>query len=73
MLRWVNTVARSFGFLWVGLLAFVFYPPPGGADLAVQAAGYAVAGLGLAGAGLCWTACRAWHRTVPGCSRWRWA
>jgi signal transduction histidine kinase len=48
MLRWVNWVARSFGFLWVGLLAFVFYPPPGGAALAVQSAGYSAAGLGLA-------------------------
>jgi signal transduction histidine kinase len=47
-LRWVNPVARSLGFFWVGMLAFVFYPPPGGAALAVQAAGYAVAGLGLA-------------------------
>jgi signal transduction histidine kinase len=47
-LRWVNPVARGLGFFWVGMLAFVFYPPPGGAALAVQTAGYAVAGLGLA-------------------------
>ncbi|HEU5419363.1 MAG TPA: histidine kinase [Streptosporangiaceae bacterium] len=47
-LRWVNPVARGFGFFWVGMLAFVFYPPPGGAALVVQAAGYAAAGLGLA-------------------------
>jgi signal transduction histidine kinase len=48
MLRWVNWVARSFGFLWVGLVAFVFYPPSGGSALAVQAAGYSLAGLGVA-------------------------
>ena len=48
MLRWVNWVARSFGFLWVGLLAFVFYPPSGRAALVVQTVGYCVAGLGLA-------------------------
>jgi len=47
-LRWVNPVARVFGYFWVGMLAFVFYPPPGGAALAVQVAGYGVAGLGLA-------------------------
>jgi signal transduction histidine kinase len=48
VLRWVNPVARGFGFFWVGILAFVFYPPPGGAALIVQAAGYAAAGAGLA-------------------------
>lgn len=48
VLRWVNPVARGFGFFWVGMLAFVFYPPTGHAALTVQAIGYAAAGLGQA-------------------------
>jgi signal transduction histidine kinase len=48
VLRWVNPVARGFGFFWVGMLTFVFYPPTGHAALTVQAIGYAAAGLGQA-------------------------
>jgi signal transduction histidine kinase len=48
VLPWVNWAARSFGFLWVGLVAFVFYPPSGGSALAVQAVAYSAAGLGVA-------------------------
>jgi signal transduction histidine kinase len=61
MLRWVNWVARSFGFLWVGLVAFVFYPPSHGSALTVQAAGYGVAGLGLAA----WIALEGVRRAAP--------
>src|ERR1700722_15597688 len=61
MLRWVNWVARTFGFLWVGLLAFVFYPPAGGAALAVQTVGYSVAGGGLGA----WVALEGVRRVTP--------
>ena len=61
MLRWVNWVARTFGFLWVGLLAFVFYPPAGGAALAVQTVGYSAAGVGLAA----WIALEGVRRVTP--------
>jgi signal transduction histidine kinase len=61
MLRWVNWVARGLGFLWVGVLAFVVYPPPGGGALAVQAAGYSAAGLGLAA----WTVLEGVRRAAP--------
>jgi signal transduction histidine kinase len=61
MLRWVNWIARAFGFLWVGLLAFVFYPPSGAGALAVQTAGYSVAWLGLAA----WTVLEGVRRAAP--------
>jgi signal transduction histidine kinase len=41
-------VARSLGFAWLGVLAFVIYPPHGLAATLVQALGYAVAALALA-------------------------
>jgi signal transduction histidine kinase len=61
MLRWVNWVARAFGFLWVGLLAFVIYPPSDGGALAAQAAGFSVAGLGL----VAWTVLEGVRRAAP--------
>jgi signal transduction histidine kinase len=61
MLRWVNWVARAFGLLWLGMLAFVFYPPPGGGAVAVQAAGFAAAGLGL----VAWTVLEGVRRAAP--------
>jgi signal transduction histidine kinase len=50
MLRAVNWAARSLGFAWVGVVAFVLAPPPKTANLAVQIAGYALIGA----AGLAW-------------------
>jgi signal transduction histidine kinase len=45
--RAVNTVSRTLGFAWLGVLAFVIYPPSGLAAALVQAVGYAVAALTL--------------------------
>ena len=46
MLRTVNWVARTLGFAWVGVLAFVLAPPHGALNLPVQIAGYCLAGAG---------------------------
>ena len=45
----VNLVARSLGFVWIGIVAFAFYPPDRHAALVFQAAAYGLAGLGLLG------------------------
>jgi hypothetical protein len=47
MLRTVNWVARTLGFAWVGVLAFVLAPPPGTAAVLVQVAGYCLLGAAL--------------------------
>jgi len=47
MLRTVNWVARTLGFAWVGLLAFLIAPPHGTAATLVQVAGYCLLGLAL--------------------------
>jgi hypothetical protein len=47
MNRSVNVVARSLGFVWVGILAFGLYPPTGRAELVLQAVTYALAALGM--------------------------
>jgi signal transduction histidine kinase len=49
MVRTVNSVARGLGFAWLGVVAFVNSPPHGLAATLVQALGYAVAALALAG------------------------
>jgi signal transduction histidine kinase len=50
MLRPLNWLARTLGYAWVGVLSFVIYPPHGHPGvLAVQAAGYGLGALGLAG------------------------
>jgi signal transduction histidine kinase len=46
MLRTLNWVARTLGFAWVGVLAFVLAPPHGALNLPVQIAGYCLAGVG---------------------------
>jgi len=43
----VNWVARTLGYAWVGVLAFVLAPPHGSLHLAVEVAGYALAGAAL--------------------------
>lgn len=48
-MRTVNSVSRGVGFAWLGVLAFVLSPPTGLAATLVQAVGYAVAALALAG------------------------
>ena len=68
MNRTVNLVARSLGFIWVGVLAFGLYPPDGHAVLVFQAIAYGVAGLGLLGWALLDYAPRAAryrHRGLP--------
>ena len=49
MLQWVNWVSRCLGFAWIGVFAFLLYPPPGGTASATLVAGYSAAGLGLLG------------------------
>ena len=45
MLRTVNWVARTLGFAWVGVLAFVLAPSHGALNLPVEIAGYGLAGV----------------------------
>ncbi len=47
MLGIVNWVARVLGFLWLGVVAFVIFPPRGSAALAVQIACYCLLGAAL--------------------------
>jgi signal transduction histidine kinase len=47
MLRTVNWLTRALGFAWLGVLAFVLAPPPGGAALLVQVVGYSLLGAAL--------------------------
>jgi signal transduction histidine kinase len=49
MLRTVNWVARTLGFVWVGLFTFLIAPPHGSLAMAVQIAGYSLATAGIAG------------------------
>ncbi len=51
MLRTVNALARTLGFVWLGLLAFLIAPPSAPYAVPVQVACYAVLGLAL----LAWT------------------
>lgn len=44
VLRRVNWIARAAGFAWIGILAFVIFPPQGSFEVAAQTAGYAVLG-----------------------------
>jgi signal transduction histidine kinase len=46
--RTINSVFRTLGFAWLGVLAFVLSPPSGLAATLVQALGYTVAALALA-------------------------
>jgi signal transduction histidine kinase len=43
----VNCLARALGFIWIGLFTFLIAPPHGSLALAVQIAGYALAGVAL--------------------------
>jgi signal transduction histidine kinase len=49
MQRTVNWLARTLGFVWVGLFTFVIAPPHGSLATAVQIAGYSLATAGIAG------------------------
>ena len=49
MNRSVNLVARSLGFVWLGVVAFGIFPPRGHAELVLQAVAYGVTGLCLIG------------------------
>ncbi len=48
MLRTVNWTARILGFAWITVLAFVVAPPHGTLNMAVQIAGFCLAGLAMA-------------------------
>jgi signal transduction histidine kinase len=65
MVRTVNWLARSLGFAWLGVLAFVIAPPTGLAATLVQALGYGIAGLAVAA----WTLLDLAPRAAP--ARWR--
>jgi signal transduction histidine kinase len=58
--RTVNWVARTLGFAWLGVLAFVLSPPDGLAATLVQALGYAVAAFAVAA----WTVLDVWPRAA---------
>jgi signal transduction histidine kinase len=49
MQRTANWVARTLGFAWIGLFTFLIAPPHGSLAMAVQVAGYSLAGAGLVG------------------------
>jgi signal transduction histidine kinase len=49
MQRTVNWLARTLGFVWVGLFTFVIAPPHGSLAMAVQIAGSALATAGMVG------------------------
>jgi signal transduction histidine kinase len=63
MLRAVNWVARSLGFAWLCVLAFVLAPPHGTLNAPVQIAGYCLVGAAL----LAWTVLD----LHPGAARYR--
>jgi signal transduction histidine kinase len=54
MLRSLNWLARALGYGWIGVVSFGIDPPPPGhpSEVAVQAAGFGLGVLGLAGWGL---------------------
>jgi signal transduction histidine kinase len=47
MPRTVNWAARTLGFVWIGLFAFLIAPPHGSLNTAIQIAGYGLAGVAL--------------------------
>jgi signal transduction histidine kinase len=49
MPRLLNVLARTLGYIWIGILMFGLDPPPVGAALAIQVAGYCLAAAGMAG------------------------
>jgi signal transduction histidine kinase len=49
MQRTVNWVARTLGFVWVGLFTFLIAPPHGPNVVAVQIAGFSLATVGIVG------------------------
>jgi signal transduction histidine kinase len=49
MQRTVNWVARTLGFVWVGLFTFLIAPPHGSLAMAIQVAGYSLATAGIVG------------------------
>ncbi|HEX4061028.1 MAG TPA: histidine kinase [Streptosporangiaceae bacterium] len=44
----VNRLARTLGYVWLGFVTFLVFPPKGTAVLVVQIVGYTVLGLGIA-------------------------
>ena len=43
----VNWLARTLGYVWLGFMTFLVFPPKGMAALTVQIAGFAILGLGI--------------------------
>jgi signal transduction histidine kinase len=54
--NWVNWLARTLGYVWLGLLAFLVAPPTAPFALPTQIAGYVLLGLAL----LAWTVAEAY-------------
>jgi signal transduction histidine kinase len=66
MPRTVNWLARTLGYVWLGLLAFLLAPPTAPFALPVQIAGYALLGLAL----LAWTVLEAHPPTAARYGTW---
>jgi signal transduction histidine kinase len=64
--NWVNWLARTLGYVWLGLLAFLVAPPTAPFALPVQIAGYVLLGLAL----LAWTVTEAYPPTAARYGTW---
>jgi signal transduction histidine kinase len=64
--NWVNWLARTLGYVWLGLLAFLVAPPTAPFALPVQIAGYVLLGLAL----LVWTVMEAHPPTAARYGTW---
>jgi signal transduction histidine kinase len=66
MPRTVNWLARTLGYVWLGLLAFLIAPPSAPSALPVQIAGYVLLGLAL----LAWAVLEAYPASSPATARY---
>jgi signal transduction histidine kinase len=64
--NWVNWLARTLGYVWLGLLAFLIAPPTAPFALPVQIAGYLLLGLAL----LAWTVMEAYPPAATRYGTW---
>ena len=66
MPRTLNWLARTLGYVWLGLLAFLVAPPSAPFALPVQIAGYVLLGLAL----LAWAVLDAYPASNPAIARY---
>ena len=64
--NWVNWLARTLGYVWLGLLAFLVAPPTAPFALPTQIAGYVLLGLAL----LAWTVTEAYPPAAARYGTW---